>query len=247
MERFADHDGQIYFRLKLEALKTQKLSLAAGRASGQARAWPPPGTWLPIDPWPPLAALVKIEEIASRRGREWRRWRGRRAGRRGRRWQGRRGQGRRGQGRRRRQGRRWQGQRRQRPRRLGRSSCQHHGGMSTSLSRDPYPADSARRRIAQGWHRFPTTCAGSPMRMMMRGPRRRPLLNNGLRGRQKGASQPLVIPWRRIAGTFCSRAATPTGVISSFVRSATMAICNHLSKPTAKWPTLPPQPRDTTN
>jgi len=130
MERFADHDGQIYFRLKLEALKTQKLSLAAGRASGQARAWPPPGTWLPIDPWPPLAALVKIEEIASRRGREWRRWRGRRAGRRGRRWQGRRGQGRRGQGRRRRQGRRWQGQRRQRPRRLGRSSCQHHGGLS---------------------------------------------------------------------------------------------------------------------
>ena len=65
MERNADHDGQIYFRLKLEALKSQRLSLAAGRASGQARQWPPPGTWPAIDPWPPLAALVKIDEIAE--------------------------------------------------------------------------------------------------------------------------------------------------------------------------------------
>ncbi len=41
-----------------------------------------------------------------------------------------------------------------------------------------------------------SACAGLPMMMMMRGSRRRPLLLNGLRAHQKGASPPLVIPWR---------------------------------------------------
>jgi len=97
-----------------------------------------------------------------------------------------------------------------------------------------YSLDSRRNGHCQSasWARAGRACAAFVTRCYMY-PYRSP------------PSKPPCSP--SVAGTFCSRAATPTGVISSFVRSATMAICNHLPKPTAKWPTLPPQPRDTTN
>lgn len=68
--------------------------------------------------------------------------------------------------------------------------------------------------------------------------RRRLSLLNGSRSRQKVASPTLMITSRVITRTLSSRAVMPRDSISSFVSTATTAICSHSTQPTAAWPTL---------